>query len=95
MSSICYRSRRSRNRVWLIVLVCLVGLELGGNFGLHISQFETFNWAGIALEVGTENPWTINTSLHDISILFRTRFNLGSLFGLLMALSIYSLVRRR
>jgi len=90
-----YRSRRQRRNVWIILLVCLIGLELGGNLGIYVSQWESFSWAGVSLEMGTEDPWQVSTPLHDASILLRTRLNLGSFFGLMMSLVIYYLVRRR
>ena len=94
MANGSYRRRR-RPSIWLAVLICLVAMELGGHLGIFLSQWEQFSWSGIALEVGTENPWIIMTPLHEASILIKTRFNLGSVFGLSVGILLYSLIRRR
>ncbi|MCL2547926.1 MAG: hypothetical protein FWE76_02030 [Symbiobacteriaceae bacterium] len=87
--------RKNRNSIWLLLLLCIIGLELGGYLGLYLSGIEQLHWAGIALEVGTESPWVIVTPLHEASILLKTRFNLGSLLGLFLGLAVYSYWRRR
>ena len=94
MASGTFRRQR-RSRVWVIVLVALIGLELGGLLGIYLAQWEQLGWVAKALEIGTENPWILKTPLHDANILFRTRFNAGSLIGLTLALALYSLFRRR
>ncbi|MCL2498296.1 MAG: hypothetical protein FWF06_06775 [Symbiobacteriaceae bacterium] len=92
-----YRRKKKTTSVniWIAVLICLVCIELGGYLGIYLSRWEQLKWSGVALEIGTENPWYLNTALHDISILFRVRFNTGSLLGLCLGLGIYGMLRRR
>jgi len=86
--------RKSRSSIWFLILICIIGLELGGYLGLYLSQWEQLRWAGIALEVGTESPWVIITPLHEASILLKTRFNLGSLLGLSLGVVLYNMWRK-
>jgi len=87
--------RRNERRIWVAVLICALGMFLGGLLAHFLGQnFETIRWASIALEIGTENPWQIASPLIDASILLRVRFNIGSLLGLIIGLLIYRMGRR-
>ena len=94
MANGVYR-RRKRVNIWLILLICLVSIELGGMLGVYLSRWPQFTWAATALEIGTENPWVFSTPLHDGNILLKTRFNAGSLFGLCLGIGLYGLLHRR
>ena len=94
MANASFRRRR-RTSVWLIILICLISLELGGYLGIYLSQWQQFKWAAVALEIGNERPWVLATPLHDASILIKTRLNAGSAIGLCLGLGIYGLLRRR
>ena len=86
--------RRTRSNYVVMTIVCIVGLIAGGYLGIYISQLEMFTWAGITLEIGTENPWVFISELLETSVLFRIRFNPGSIFGLFFAFTLYKLIRR-
>lgn len=82
-------SRRSDKNVWVLCLVMLSGILLGGFIGQYVGQLPYMNWLKYGKDFGLTQPLFLDLDIISIQFGFTIQFTISGILGMIIALLIY------
>ena len=88
--------RKVNSNAWIMLLVLLCGIVLGGFIGRSLEQVKYFSWLsyGKTFGISTSNPFVLDLSVLKVSFGCLFHINIASILGMVIAFIAYKIVRR-
>lgn len=83
-----YSTRRDKS-VWVLVLMMLAGVVLGGFLGEFVGGFPYFGWLRFGSTFGFENPILLNLEVIKLQFGIVLEFTIASIIGMVLAILLY------
>ena len=75
---------------WVIIVLILAGLVVGGLLGDLASKVDFLWWLGYGKEFGLTSPLELNLSIIQITFAMIFKINIASIIGVVISLIIYN-----
>ncbi|NLI90532.1 MAG: DUF4321 domain-containing protein [Epulopiscium sp.] len=82
------RSSRNKNG-WVLVLVLLAGLTVGGFIGSLCKDVQYLSWLDYGQTFGLEEPVSLDLGLIWISVQAIVKFTISGIIGMVLSILIY------
>lgn len=82
------RSSRNKNG-WVLVLVLLAGLTVGGFIGSLCKDIQYLSWLDYGQTFGLEEPVSLDLGLIWISVQAVVKFTISGIIGMVLSILIY------
>lgn len=83
------RTSRSDKNVWVLILILLAGLTVGGFIGSLCSDLPYLSWLDYGQTFGLEEPVRLDLGLIWISIQLVVKFTISGIIGMVLAVLVY------
>lgn len=81
--------RASNKNFWVLLLLLLSGIVLGGFIGTMIGGIPGFSWLNFGQSFGLDNPLVLNFGILVITFGLSIKITMASIVGVALALLIY------
>jgi len=87
---------KMRSNAWIMLLVLLCGIVVGGFIGHSFEQIKYFSWLsyGKTFGISTSNPFILDLSVLKVSFGCIFHINIAGILGMVIAFVLYKIVRR-
>lgn len=82
-------SSKTDKNVWVLVLVILAGLTVGGFVGSLCTEMPYLGWLDYGQTFGLEEPVKLDLGLIWLSIQFVVKFTISGIIGMALSVLIY------
>lgn len=81
--------RASNKNFWVLLLLLLSGIVLGGFIGTMVEGIPGFSWLNFGQSFGLDNPLVLNFGILVITFGLSIKITMASIIGVALALLIY------
>lgn len=81
--------RAANKNFWILLLLLLSGIVLGGFIGNMIGGIPGFSWLNFGQSFGLDNPLVLNLGILVITFGLSIKITMASIIGVALALLIY------
>lgn len=82
-----------KNKVWILIVLILAGLVIGGLLGSLASQVNGLSWLNYSKSFGLEKPIILTLEVIQLTFGLMIHFNIASILGMLIGILIYTRIR--
>jgi hypothetical protein len=82
-------AKTSDKNFWILFLLMLSGIVLGGFVGYAVKDMEYFSWLNYGQEFGFKNPIILNLGIMTITFGLKIKITLASIVGVALSILIY------
>ena len=86
-------AKSGRNR-WILFLLLLAGMVLGGFIGYYLGSYSFLSWLNYGQAFGLETPVTLSLGIITITFGLLIKINIASLIGMVLSVLIYKFSNR-
>jgi hypothetical protein len=83
-----YSKTNSKN-AWVLFLVILAGIVVGGFVGKYIGQLPYMGWLGYGKTFGLVSPMVLDLDIISIQFGFTIDFSIAGILGMIIAIIVY------
>lgn len=80
----------AKEKKWLLLVLIIAGLVIGGLLGHLTANVEGLNWLSYGKTFGITEPLTLNLEILVITFGFTISVNIASIIGILIGVFIYT-----
>lgn len=84
--------RTGTKNPWVLVILMLAGIVLGGFLGTLTQNIDTLSWLNYGQAFGLDNPITLNLGILVITFGLTIKITIASILGLALAAVIYRFI---
>ena len=82
-------ARRSSQNIWVLVLLMLAGVVLGGFIGNALGGISALSWLGYGSSFGLSSPLVLDLGELTLQFGLTIRFTIAGIIGIVLAFFIY------
>ena len=82
-------ARRSSQNIWVLVLLMLVGVVLGGFIGSALGGISALSWLNYGSSFGLSSPLVLDLGVLTLQFGLTIRFTIAGIIGIVLAFFIY------
>lgn len=82
-------ARRSSQNIWVLVLLMLAGVVLGGFIGNALGGISALSWLGYGSSFGLSSPLVLDLGVLTLQFGLTIRFTIAGIIGIVLAFLIY------
>ena len=82
-------ARKSSQNIWVLVLLMLAGVVLGGFIGNALGGISALNWLGYGSSFGLSSPLVLDLGVLTLQFGLTIRFTIAGIIGIVLAFLIY------
>lgn len=82
-------AKANNKNAWVLVLVILSGLVVGGFVGKYIGQLPYMGWITYGKTFGLVNPILLDLDIISVEFGFTMDFSIAGIIGMIVAIIIY------
>lgn len=75
--------------IWVLVLLLLAGVVLGGFIGDYLGAIPTLSWLGYGKDFGLLTPFLLDLGVLKLQFALSIRFTIAGILGIVLAAFIY------
>ncbi len=79
---------RTQN-IWILVLLMLAGVVLGGFIGDALQKIPALSWLGYGSNFGLTSPLVLDLGILTLQFALTIRFTIAGILGIILAFFIY------
>lgn len=77
---------------WILIVLLLAGLVIGGLIGQLASQVDFFWWLGYSQTFGLSTPLQLDLSIIQLTFAVSLKISISSIIGMLVGIGIYRFI---
>ncbi|WP_313529723.1 DUF4321 domain-containing protein [Anaerotignum sp.] len=81
--------RGQTQNVWVLVLLLLAGVVLGGFIGNVVGDIPALSWLAYGSKFGLSSPLVLDLGVLTLQFAFTIRFTIAGIIGIIVALLVY------
>lgn len=81
--------RNSGKNSWVLVLLLLAGVVLGGFIGDYLSHISALSWLGYGKSFGLSSPLVLDLGVLVLQFGLTIKFTIAGIIGIILAVVIY------
>ncbi|MBR5816964.1 MAG: DUF4321 domain-containing protein [Anaerotignum sp.] len=82
-------ARRSSQNIWVLVLLMLAGVVLGGFIGNALGGISALSWLNYGSSFGLSSPLMLDLGVLTLQFGMTIRFTIAGIIGIVLAFFIY------
>ncbi|BCN31213.1 DUF4321 domain-containing protein [Anaeromicropila herbilytica] len=82
-------AKTSDKNFWILFLLMLSGIVLGGFVGYAVRGMQYFTWLNYGQEFGFKNPIILNLGIMTITFGLKIKITLASILGVVISIFVY------
>ena len=82
-------ARKSSQNIWVLVLLMLAGVVLGGFNGNALGGISALSWLGYGSSFGLSSPLVLDLGVLTLQFGLTIRFTIAGIIGIVLAFLIY------
>ena len=82
-------ARKSSQNIWVLVLLMLAGVILGGFIGNALGGISALSWLGYGSSFGLSSPLVLDLGVLTLQFGLTIRFTIAGIIGIVLAFFIY------
>jgi len=82
------KDSRTKN-IWVLVLLLLAGVVLGGFIGDYLGKIPALTWLAYGKNFGLLTPFLLDLGVLKLQFALSIRFTIAGIFGIVLAAFIY------
>ena len=82
-------ARRSSQNIWVLVLLMLAGVVLGGFIGNALGGISALSWLNYGSSFGLSSPLVLDLGVLTLQFGLPIRFTIAGIIGIVLAFFIY------
>ncbi len=82
-------ARRSSQNIWVLVLLMLAGVVLGGFIGNALGGISALSWLNYGSSFGLSSPLVLDLGVLTLQFGLTIRFTIAGIIGIVLAFFIY------
>lgn len=82
-------ARRSSQNIWVLVLLMLAGVVLGGFIGNALGGISALSWLNYGSSFGLSSPLVLDLGVLTLQFGLTIRFTIAGILGIVLAFFIY------
>ena len=82
-------ARKSSQNIWVLVLLMLAGVVLGGFIGNALSDVSSLRWLSYGNSFGLSSPLVLDLGVLTLQFGLTIRFTIAGIIGIILAFFIY------
>ena len=82
-------ARKSSQNIWVLVLLMLAGVVLGGFIGNALGGISALSWLGYGNSFGLSSPLVLDLGVLTLQFGLTIRFTIAGIIGIVLAFFIY------
>ena len=82
-------ARRSSQNIWVLLLLMLAGVVLGGFIGNALGGISALSWLGYGSSFGLSSPLVLDLGVLTLQFGLTIRFTIAGIIGIVLAFFIY------
>ena len=82
-------ARKSSQNIWVLVLLMLAGVVLGGFIGNALGGISALSWLGYGSSFGLSSPLVLDLGVLTLQFGLTIRFTIAGIIGIVLAFFIY------
>ena len=82
-------ARKSSQNIWVLVLLMLAGVVLGGFIGNALGGISALSWLGYGSSFGLSSPLVLDLGVLTLQFGLTIRFTIAGFIGIVLAFLIY------
>ena len=82
-------ARRSSQNIWVLLLLMLAGVVLGGFIGNALGGISALSWLGYGSSFGLSSPLVLDLGVLTLQFGLTIRFTIAGIIGIVLAFLIY------
>ncbi len=75
--------------IWVLILLLLAGVVLGGFIGDYLGKFPSLNWLSYGKAFGLTSPFVLDLGVLKLQFGLSIRFTIAGIVGIMIAAFIY------
>lgn len=81
--------RGQAQNVWVMILLILAGVVLGGFIGNILGDVPALSWLAYGSKFGISSPLVLDLGILTLQFAFTIRFTIAGIIGIIIALLVY------
>ena len=82
-------ARKSSQNIWVLVLLMLAGVGLGGFIGSALGGISALSWLNYGSSFGLSSPLVLDLGVLTLQFGLSIRFTIAGIIGIILAFFIY------
>ena len=82
-------ARKSSQNIWVLVLLMLAGVVLGGFIGRALGDISALSWLNYGSNFGLSSPIVLDLGVLTLQFGLTIRFTIAGIIGIILAFFIY------
>ncbi|MBQ5589515.1 MAG: DUF4321 domain-containing protein [Anaerotignum sp.] len=82
-------ARKSSQNIWVLVLLMLAGVVLGGFIGSALGDISALSWLNYGSNFGLSSPIVLDLGVLTLQFGLTIRFTIAGIIGIILAFFIY------
>ena len=82
-------ARKSSQNIWILVLLMLAGVVLGGFIGNALGDISALSWLNYGSNFGLSSPIVLDLGVLTLQFGLTIRFTIAGIIGIILAFFIY------
>lgn len=87
-----YMASNTRKNNWVLLVILLCGLVLGGYLGILASKVSFLSWLSYGSTFGLTSPVVLNLGILVLTFGLTITINIASIIGLIIGIIVYRLI---
>lgn len=83
------KGRGNSQNIWILILLLLAGVVLGGFIGSTLSGIPALAWLGYGSNFGLTSPLVLDLGVLNLQFGLTIRFTIAGIIGIVLAFFIY------
>lgn len=82
-------SRNDGKSIWVLILMMLAGIVIGGFIGTYLGQLQYMQWLQYGDTFGMSQPLILELGIINVQFGFTMKFSIAGLIGMIVAIIAY------
>lgn len=82
-------SRNDGKSIWVLILMMLAGIVIGGFIGSYLGQLQYMQWLQYGDTFGMSQPLILELGIINVQFGFTMKFSIAGLIGMIVAIIAY------
>lgn len=82
-------NRNDNKNIWILFLMMLAGIVIGGFIGNYLGQLEYMQWLQYGNIFGMSQPFILEFGIINIQFGFTIKFSIAGIIGMIVAIIAY------
>lgn len=82
-------SRNDGKSIWVLILMMLAGIVIGGFIGSYLGQLQYMQWLQYGDTFGMSQPLILELGIINVQFGFTIKFSISGLIGMIIAIIAY------